>query len=226
MPFLPRLACRSSSSKFPCPSRTIPKWLCRSIVVWGLGHELFEDGRRLGEERRCVGEAIELEEIIAQVVLGDGDVVSILEGGRRAVSEALEDHQSGAQAFLRFRPTNFALHLAQVVEHAGLHAQPLRGRGCPSLTSSTGQGLLIQGLGLFGSLGSGQDRAEVPDAYGLPDAIVGIVGMIRDELLIDSQRSSVGLLDPGRVEDLEAREPGRPDCPPGSRDTAACRETP
>ncbi len=127
--FLASVGLPVSSSKVPCPSRTIPKWLCKSIAFGASATSFSNMAADSGEERRCVGETVELEEIIAQVVLGDCDVVSLLEGGRRAVSEALEDRQSSAQAFFRFWPTNFALHLAQVVEHAGLHAQPLRGRG-------------------------------------------------------------------------------------------------
>ena len=92
----------------PCPSRTIPKWLCRSISLGDLGHELFEYGRRLGETERCVRETMELEEMIAQVVLGDGEVVAILAGRRTAISQALEGRQRAAQALLGFGPADLA----------------------------------------------------------------------------------------------------------------------
>ena len=179
------------------PLQNDSKLTCRSISLGAAPTSFSKLAVRPGEEECCLQAPVELDEVFAHIVLSDGNVMSILAGVGCAVKEALENQQSGEQALLRFRPASLALHLAQIVEHAGPHAEPLRCLDLPVLDFECRQSPLIQLLGLIDMPDGGQDGAEVSHTFGLPDPVVNVFGIRRDEPLINREHRAVGLLGVG-----------------------------
>ena len=168
----------------------------------GGGDELLEIGEGLIEARPRLGQTLQLHQQARQVVLSDGQVVTVVDRRRLAGQKILGDGDRAAEGVLGPGPVQDA----QVGEDLGLSALPV-GRGAAAWCKvENGQGLAIHRLGPLRAITSSQDDALVPQADGLPYAIVDAFGVTGDQAVVNRGGRAESCVPPGLSRD--AHGPG------------------